>query len=123
LISSSSITPCWALSASAEVRCVRTSMPGVAVRVQDAWGFGKPRPLPASGISTMHWRQAPTGSSSGWSQKRGIAVPIISAARMISVPFGTLTCVPSIVSVTRSGFGATSEAVFVSTLIARLLPW
>ena len=91
--------------------------------VQEAWGFGKPRPLPASGISTMHWRQAPTGSSSGWSQKRGMAVPIISAARMIRVPLGTLTCVPSMVSVTRSSWGATSaDVVLLSTVIGRLLP-
>jgi hypothetical protein len=30
-----------------------------------------------------------TGSSSGWSQNRGISIPSCSAARMISVPLGT----------------------------------
>ncbi len=55
-----------------------------------------------SGTSTMHWRQAPCGSSSGWSQKRGIATPMRSAARITSVPLGTLTSTPSMVSVTRS---------------------
>ena len=39
--------------------------------------------------STMHCRQAPTGSSSGWSQNRGIWMPSSSAARMTSVPLGT----------------------------------
>ena len=49
--------------------------------------------------STMHWRQAPTGSSSGWSQNRGTWMPTSSAARMISVPLGTLISMPSMVSV------------------------
>ena len=115
--------PSWAFFATGLLTWVLTFMPSATGMVQEACGFGKPRPLPASGMSTMHWRQAPTGSSSGWSQKRGMAVPTISAARMISVPFGTLTWVPSMVSVTRSGFGVTSpEVVFASTVIARLLP-
>ena len=61
-----------------------------------------PRPLPASGTSTRHWRQAPTGASSGWSQNRGIWTPICSAARITRVPLGTLTSTPSMVRVTRS---------------------
>ena len=52
--------------------------------------------------STRHWRQAPIGSSSGWSQNRGIAMPSSSAARMISVPFGTSISNPSMVTVTVS---------------------
>ena len=105
--------PSCAFLATGELTCVRTTMPSATGMVQDAWGLGKPRPLPASGISTRHWRQAPTGSRRGWSQKRGIAVPIISAARMIRVPFGTLTGTSSIVRVTRSGVGATLLAVSV----------
>ena len=94
LMSSSSMTPCCALSATAEVRCVRTTMPGVASSVQDACGFGIARRLPSrSGVetSTRHCRHAPTGASSGWSQNRGIWMPTCSAARMTRVPFGTAT--------------------------------
>ena len=105
--------PRCAFSATADDSCVLTFIPCATSTVHDACGLGKPRPLPASGISTMHWRQAPCGSSRGWSQKRGIATPMRSAARMISVPFGTLTWTPSIVRVTRS--------VVVSTLM-RVLP-
>ena len=64
--------PCCALAATSLVTWVSTTMPSATGRVQDACGFGKPRPLPASGTSTRHWRQAPTGASSGWSQNRGI---------------------------------------------------
>ena len=64
--------PCCALSATSLVACVLTTMPSATGSVHEACGLGKPRPLPASGMSTRHWRQAPTGSSSGWSQKRGI---------------------------------------------------
>ena len=73
--------------------------------------MGKPRPLPASGISTRHWRQAPTGSSSGWSQNRGIWTPTCSAARITRVPLGTLTSTPSMVRVTRSVFSTLVELV------------
>ena len=65
LISSSSMTPCWALSATGEVSWVLITMPGITVVVQDAAGLGMPRPLPMSVTSTRHWRQAPAGSSSG----------------------------------------------------------
>ena len=83
-------------------------MPSDTVIVHEACGFGMGRTLPSrSGIatSTRHWRHAPTGSSSGWSQKRGISMPTVSAARMTSVPLGTLTGTPSIVRPTWSGFG------------------
>ena len=43
------------------------------------------------------WRHAPAGASSGWSQNRGIVICSCSAARMTSVPFGTVTSWPSMV--------------------------
>ncbi len=98
-MSSSSITPCCALSAAWEVNCVRTTMSGVTVMVQDAIGLRWPS------TSTRHCRHAPTGSSRGWSQNRGIWTPTSSAARITNVPFGTLTRLSSMVSVTSSGFG------------------
>src|SRR5215212_71996 len=99
------MVPCCALSATSDVSCVLITMPGITVVVQDAGGFGMPRPLPMSGTSTRHCRQSPIGSSSGWSQKRGIWMPSCSAARMIRVPLGTLISKPSIVTVTRSVSG------------------
>ncbi len=77
-------------------------MPCATSIAHEGCGLGKPRPLPASGMSTRHWRQLAAGSSRGWSQKRGIWIPSSSAARMIIVPFGTLTWKPSMVSVTIS---------------------
>ena len=47
LMSSSSMTPCWALSASGDVCCVLTCMPGVASSVQLACGFGILASLPS----------------------------------------------------------------------------
>ena len=91
--------PFWAFSATGDDTWVLICMPGAHSRVQDACGLGIPRPLPMSGTSTRHWRHAPTGSSNGWSQNRGIAMPISSAARMARVPFGTCTSVPSMVTV------------------------
>src|SRR3984885_15222573 len=73
-------------------------MSSVTGMVHDAIGLRWPS------ISTRHWRQAPTGSSSGWSQNRGISTPINSAARITKVPLGTLISVPSIVNVTSSGW-------------------
>ena len=96
LISSSSITPCCALSATAEVSWVLTTIPSVHTVVHEASGLRWPS------ISTRHWRQAPIGSSSGWSQNRGIAMPIISAARITRVPFGTVISNPSMVTLTVS---------------------
>ena len=86
------MVPCCALSATGEVSWVFTTMPSVTVVVHDATGLRWPS------TSTMHCRQAPTGSSSGWSQNRGIWMPSCSAARMISVPLGTCTSKPSIVT-------------------------
>ena len=99
LISSSSITLCCAASAAAEVHWVRTTMPSVTVVVQLANGLRWPS------TSTRHCRQAPTGSSSGWSQNRGIWTPIISAARITKVPLGTESVVSSMVMVTSSTAG------------------
>ena len=59
LMSSSSMTPCCALSAASEVYWVRTTMSGVTVVVHDAMGLRWPS------TSTRHCLQAPTGSSSG----------------------------------------------------------
>ena len=109
LISSSSMTPCWALSASGDVCCVLTCMPGVASRVQLACGLGILASLPSrpgAQTSTRHWRQAPAGASSGWSQKRGIWMPSCSAARMTRVPLGTAVSMPSTVNVTVSPAGS-----------------
>ncbi len=112
--------PACALLATGDVSCVLTTMSAATVVVQAATGLRWPS------TSTMHCRHAPTGSSSGWSQNRGTSMPSSSAARMISVPFGTLTGSPSMVSVTWSGGGAggppgPAEASAV-TVIFRPLP-
>ncbi len=96
LMSSISITPCCALSATAEVSWVCTTMPSVHAVMHEASGLRWPS------TSTRHWRQAPIGSSSGCSQNRGIAMPSSSAARMIHVPLGTTISNPSMVTVTVS---------------------
>ena len=88
LISSISIVPCCALSATGEVSWVFTTMPSATVVVQDGGRLGQAAAV-AARTSTRHCRQAPIGSSSGWSQNRGIWMPSSSAARMISVPLGT----------------------------------
>ena len=77
--------PRCAFSATAEVSWVFTTYPSARTEVHEASGLRCPS------TSTMHCRQAPTGSRRGWSQKRGIWIPRSSAARMISVPLGTLT--------------------------------
>ena len=46
--------PCCALSATGLVAWLLTTMPSATGMVHDACGFGKPRPLPASGMSTRH---------------------------------------------------------------------
>ncbi len=106
LMSRNSIIPACAFAATGEVNWVRTTMPGVTSSVQLACGFGIARKDPSGpgvATSTRHCRHAPAGASSGWSQNRGIAMPICSAARMISVPLGTPTSTSSMVTVTRSG--------------------
>ncbi len=99
--SSSSMTPACDFPAIAEVSWVRTTMPSVHTVVQEAIGLRWPS------TSTRHCRQAPIGSSRGWSQNRGIWMPSSSAARITSVPFGTAISKPSMVTVTVStGTGA-----------------
>src|SRR5690606_19925014 len=123
LISRNSMMPRCAFSATGEVSWVLTTMPSITVMVQEACGLGMPRPLLASRISTRHWRQAPTGSSSGWSQNRGIWIPSSSAARITRVPLGTLIWNPSMVTVTRSSggtAGAPPDGVFVVTVTCSL---
>src|SRR5690606_5205621 len=92
----------------------------------DAWGLGMGRRLPSrSGVatSTRHWRQAPTGLSSGWSQNRGIAMPICSAARITSVPFGTATSTSSMVKVTVSAWATSADAFgVVVVMLGPFLP-
>ncbi len=105
LMRRNSMTPCWALSATGEVSWVLTTMPSPTVIVQAACGLGMGRTTPSrSGMptSTRHWRQAPTGSRAGWSQNRGISMPSCSAARMMRVPLGTDTLLPSMKRVTWS---------------------
>ena len=119
LISSSSITPCCALSATAEVCWVFTTMPSATVIVQLACGFGIGRP-PIS-TSTRHCRQAPAGSSSGWSQNRGTMIPSRSQARISSSPLGASTSIPSMVSRTcPSGTGRASAPVSWVTVMRGL---
>src|SRR5579863_4050582 len=104
LMRSISITPACALSATCEVSWVRTFIPSVQVVVHDASGLAWPS------TSTRHCRQAPTGSSNGWSQNRGIWIPSSSAARITSMPLGTLISKPSMVTVTRCSTGARAPA-------------
>ena len=97
--------PCCALSATGErglgaAPPCRRRRPGC----RRPAASGSAWPLPASATSTRHWRQAPTGASSGWSQNRGICTPICSAARITRVSLGTLTSTSSMVRVTRSAF-------------------
>ncbi len=117
LISSSSITPRCAFSATGELSWVRTTMPSATGMVQEATGLRWPS------ISTMHWRQAPAGSSSGWSQKRGIWVPMVSAARITNVPLGTCTSTPSMVSVTSSTAGFSPVEAVGSVIVTRAPPF
>ncbi len=73
---------------------VRTTMPSTTGVVQED---GVPvRPS----TSTRQSRQEPKDSSMSVEQSLGICVPISIAARMTDVPSGTVTVVPSMVSVT-----------------------
>ena len=122
LISRNSMMPCCALSATSDVNCVLTTMPSATSIVQEACGLGNPRPLPASGMSTRHCRQAPTGSSSGWSQNLGIEMPRSSAARISRVPFGTLSWMSSMVSVTRFSTSVEGPSSRSTVMPSLLLP-
>src|SRR5262249_2641187 len=73
---------------------VCTTRPGATGVVQEA---GVPvRPS----ISTRHSRQEPNASTMSVAQSFGICVPASIAARMIEGPSGTVTLLPSMVSVT-----------------------
>ena len=77
--------------------CVWTTSPSATGVVQDA---GVPlRPS----TSIRHKRQDPNASMLSVAHSFGICVPSSIAARMIDVPAGTVTLVPSIVSVTVFG--------------------
>src|SRR6195952_459255 len=119
LMSRNSICPACAFWATGDVAWVLTTMPSATVIVQEACGFGIPRPLPASGTSTRHCRQAPTGASSGWSQNRGICTPICSAARITRVFLGTETSTPSMVRVTSSDFSGAFCSLFSGVVVMR----
>ena len=114
-----------AFSATGELSCVLTTMPSATVWVHAACGLGIGRP-PIS-TSTRHCRHAPTGSSSGWSQNRGMAMPIRSAVRITSSPLGAMTVMPSIVSRTwpsgtGSGSGAGAAAGGLATCVISAPP-
>src|SRR5215211_5135091 len=97
LISSSSRLPSWPALATSELTWVLTSMPSVTVVVQAVSGLRWPT------TSTRHCRHAPRGASSRWSQNRGTIVPSCSAARITSVPGGTSSSWPSMVTFTVVG--------------------
>ena len=119
LMSSSSMTPSCAFFATGEECWVLTTMPSATVMVQLACGLGIGRP-PIS-TSTRHWRQAPAGSSRGWSQKRGTMIPSRSQARISSSPLGASTSRPSIVSRTwPSGTGLVSGFCSGAMVMRRL---
>ena len=69
-------------------------MPGATGVVQEAGVPARPW------ISTRQRRQEPNASSMSVAQSFGILVPTSIAARMIDVPSGTCTSIPSMVSVT-----------------------
>jgi hypothetical protein len=73
---------------------VRTLIPGATGVVQDDGVPARPS------ISTKHRRHEPNASNMSVAQSLGICVPISMAARMIDVPSGTVTDMPSIVRVT-----------------------
>src|SRR5213080_968175 len=102
LIRRNSMIPSCAFLATSEVSWVLTTMPSATAWVQEATGLRCPS------TSTRHCRQAPAGASSGWSQKRGMAMPIRSATRITRSPFLACTSTPSMVSVTSSDLFATS---------------
>ena len=73
---------------------MRTTIPGATGVVHDDGVPARPS------ISTRQSRHDPKASTISVAQSLGISVPISIAARMIDVPAGTVTGMPSIVSVT-----------------------
>ena len=74
--------------------CVCTTIPGATGVVQEAGVPGRPS------ISTRHMRQEPKEFSMSVEQSFGILVPTSIAARIIDVPSGTCTDMPSMVTAT-----------------------
>ncbi len=86
LISSNSMTPCCALSATAEVSWVRTTMPSVHGRRAGGQRLALAlRPRPGTG-----GRRRP-GRAAGGRRTAGSGCRACSAARITRVPLGTLT--------------------------------
>ena len=71
-----------------------TTSPSATGVVQEAGVPARPS------ISTRQSRQEPNASIESVAHSLGTCVPISMAARMIDVPSGTVTLVPSMVSVT-----------------------
>src|SRR5579884_1486400 len=90
-------------------------MPGSTGVVQEA---GVPfRPS----ISIRQSRQEPNGSSMSVAQSLGILLPKVAAAAITDVPAGTLTCSPSIVSVTLAGptrIGVPASNSWIKAIVA-----
>src|SRR6266540_2918686 len=97
LISRNSSTPSCPARATSLVCWVLTTMPSVTVVVQAVSGLRCPT------TSTRHCRQAPSGASRRWSQKRGIWMSLCSAARITSVPGATSISWSSMVTLTVVG--------------------
>ncbi len=74
-------------------------MPSLTCVLQAIWSFG------IFSISTRHIRQLPSTVRSGCQQKRGMRIPIVSAARITVVPFGTSISRPSMVHLIMSVIG------------------
>ena len=68
----------------------------------------------------MHSRQEPNGSRLSVAHSFGTCVPMLAAAAMMEVPFGTVTDWPSMVSVTV--VFATRMGVPVSSSRIRVMP-
>ena len=90
-----SITPFWARGAS-EVACVRTTMSSDTTVVHEAIGFALAFDVDEALPARADRREQRVVAEAG------ISMPIISAARITSVPLGTVIDCPSIVRVTRS---------------------
>ena len=88
----SSITPLRSFFSRSVWVC--TTRPFMAGVVQEAGVPARPS------ISIRQSRQEPKASTMSVAQSFGICVPASMAARMIEVPSGTVTLLPSMVSVT-----------------------
>src|SRR5712692_6586272 len=94
LISRNSSTPLWYFPTWSVV--VLMTMPSATYTAQAGCSFG------IFSTSTRHIRQTATGAIFGCEQKIGMSIPIFLAASRISVPFGTVTDWPLMLSVTWS---------------------